>query len=340
MGQNKFTKSVVSSAIAGAVVFAASSVSAQPLNSIADSWHNLGSGNTKGATPNGGTPANHSTQTGEICVFCHTPHGGDNSAAVPIWNRVLNDPANYTRYSQNNSTTFDAAEGPIGSTTIACLSCHDGAQAIDALINAPGSGNYTDWTSVPFGDAAYLAWAGGSTSMVGADINPATGALASGIVQNLGVDLSNDHPVSMQYGGGGVTGAGGVATGTTVDPDFTQVGTARSINDQTGAAVNMVMNAKANPSATINTVFWIERSDSLNPNDRDRNDVILYTRNFGGQFQPFVECGSCHDPHNVDNPTFLRTSNGIPSTNQTLAAMFPDAVNDPASGLCLTCHAK
>jgi hypothetical protein len=93
-------------------------------------------------------------------------------------------------------------------------------------------------------------------------------------------------------------------------------------------------------------VFWIERSDSLNPSGRDREDIIFYTRDFtsslpGGSsgIQPFVECGSCHDPHNVANPTFLRTSNGIASTSP-LAATFPDAVNDPASGLCLTCHDK
>ena len=39
----------------------------------------------------------------------------------------------------------------------------------------------------------------------------------------------------------------------------------------------------------------------------------LYTRleaetGVSGGEQPFVECGSCHDPHNVDNPTFLRVS--------------------------------
>jgi hypothetical protein len=76
---------------------------------------------------------------------------------------------------------------------------------------------------------------------------------------------------------------------------------------------------------------------------RDRTDIILYTRlegetNVAGGEQPFVECGSCHDPHNVDNPTFLRVSNGIPSA---LQADFPQAISpDRGSALYLTCHIK
>jgi hypothetical protein len=37
--------------------------------------------------------------TKEICVFCHTPHGGDSSAAVPIWNRHL-IPSGFETYDQ------------------------------------------------------------------------------------------------------------------------------------------------------------------------------------------------------------------------------------------------
>jgi hypothetical protein len=308
-------------------------VFAAPMNSIADSWHNLGSNTQRLATPNGGSPANHSTATGEICVFCHTPHGGDSSAAVPIWNRVLNDPAVYTRYSSLERTTFDSEEGPIGSVTIACLSCHDGAQALDAMLNRPGSGGYTP---VPPGP---IIPSPGATDMIGADVG-VNGELRDGIVQNLGTDLSDDHPVSMQYGGGGITGDdAGNAGGQTEDPDFTQLNATRNITDQVTAQL------QAKQHATLGTVFWIERSDSLNTSDRDREDIIFYTRNFTSQtggtsgIQPFVECGSCHDPHNVDNPTFLRTSNGI-APNSPLAAEFPNAVNDPASGLCLTCHDK
>jgi hypothetical protein len=93
-------------------------------------------------------------------------------------------------------------------------------------------------------------------------------------------------------------------------------------------------------TAPYTTLWWIERNgDSLSPGSRDREDVILYTRTDanidGGEEQPFVECGSCHDPHNIENPTFLRVSNGIPPG----VTDFPLANGGP-SGLCLTCHIK
>jgi hypothetical protein len=346
MNQRFFTKSAIGVAIAGATIFVASSAFATPMNSIADSWHNLGANNSKTATPNGGSPANKSQATGEICVFCHTPHGGDTSAAVPLWNRKLANPSTYTvaggggRYSDNGTTTFDASEGPIGSVTIACLSCHDGAQAIDALINAPGSGNYTPVTETDV--TKFYAWAGG-TRISGDDIT--NGMLKSTIVQNLGTDLRNDHPVSMQYAGGGFTGSAGTIAGTPKDPDFT-TSSPRTVTKANGAGTYQVF-LDAEGHGTLDTVFWIERgAESKNATGRDRSDIIFYTRSgvtttngTPGGTQPFVECGSCHDPHNVENPTFLRTSNGIPGAG-TLFDTFPLARNDAASGLCLTCHAK
>lgn len=333
--------SAISMAVAGAALIVANTVTASPMNSIADSWHNLGANNSKNGTPNdpNGT-ANHSPATGEICVFCHTPHGGDTSAAVPLWNRQLGAPGDYTRYSANGTSTFDAEEGEIGSVTIACLSCHDGAQAIDALLNAPGSGNYSPVGST---EAERRAWTNGA-DMLGSDI--LNNRLATDIVQNLGTDLSNDHPVSMQYAGGGFTGSGGTISGSSRDLDFTSE-TARTITKADDTTYTVQLTAAPSSNSTTNTLFWIERgSESQNATARDRSDVIFYTRNFTptnadnpAGFQPFVECGSCHDPHNVDNPTFLRVSNGIPSTGP-LATMFPSAVDDAASGLCLTCHDK
>ena len=332
MTQKRLTISALGIAFAGAALLASSTAMAgTPMSSIADSWHNLGSQNAWTVTPSGNTTANHSNDTAEICVFCHTPHGGDNTAAVPIWNRKLNNPANYKRYSSLGSSTFDATEAPVGSVTIACLSCHDGGQAIDSVINAPGSGGYNNPADYAYGSMPRLG------NFVGGDTDGA-GKLDPNVVQNLGApfsngnpDLSNDHPVSMQYAGGGITGSGGVLAGTSKDPDFT----GNKANPQ-----GYTLQAMSAPATSpFDTLFWIERyGDSLNNGGRDREDVILYTRTDLGQVEPFVECGSCHDPHNVDNPTFLRVSNGIPSA---LAADFPNAnaVNRP-SGLCLTCHVK
>lgn len=321
-------------AIASLVLVSSSSFAARPMSSIANSWHNLGAQNEWTVTPSGNPIANHTNATAEICVFCHTPHGGDNTAAVPIWNRKLNDPTAYKRYSSLGSSTFDATEAPVGSVTIACLSCHDGGQAIDSVINAPGSGGYSNPASYGYGsmpDLCTMVGGIGCAPFTGGDTD-GSGRLSTSVVQNLGTDLSNDHPVSMQYGGGGIIGAAGVKSGSLKDPDFTG-----------GAKANpagYTLNAMAAPdTAPFDTLFWIERyGDSLNDGGRDRTDVILYTRTDLGAVEPFVECGSCHDPHNVDNPTFLRVSNGIPST---LAAEFPNAnAVDRPSGLCLTCHVK
>ncbi|WP_455374601.1 cytochrome c3 family protein [Kaarinaea lacus] len=320
MNHKLFSRTAICASLAGASLMVSSAAFAGPMSSIADSYHNLGANNIRTTTPNGGPDPNHSTDTAEICVFCHTPHGGDNSAAVPIWNRKLNDPQSYTRYSSLGTSTFDATEAPVGSVTIACLSCHDGTQAIDSVINAPGSGGYNV-------DGARIGTGFSGTDQV-------NGQLAPGIVQNLGTDLSNDHPVSMQYAGGGVSVT--QPDGPTNDPDF--------VAGQNDAHPrSFTLNNMAAPSnGSISRLWWIERNDlSLENGSRDRTDIILYTRieaDVPGGEQPFVECGSCHDPHNVDNPTFLRVSNGIPST---LSSDFPNAV-DPlyGSALCLTCHTK
>ena len=103
-------------------------------------------------------------------------------------------------------STFDAQEAPVGSVSIACLSCHDGTQAMDAVINSPGS----DSTGfVEGGTAGATDWMDGT--------NTATAYLSSltasdngtmGDMIYLGTDLRNDHPISMQYGGGPKTGIG------------------------------------------------------------------------------------------------------------------------------------
>lgn len=236
---------------------------------ISNTAHNLGS---MGIGPN------TYSGTAEICVFCHTPHGGDNSASVPLWNKTLPAPASYTTYDSLGTSSLDGATAPVGSVSIACLSCHDGTQAMDTVLNAPGSGAVV---------ASYSAgtWIGNSTPQ--------------GIAL-IGQDLSNDHPIGIQYGGGGITTTAPAAA--TNDTDFI-----------------------APDSATINgnTIWWVDTE--VTPNGtRQKTDMQLYTRSVaaidGGASQPFVECASCHDPH-TENSTFLRVSNA-------------------GSAVCLACHTK
>jgi hypothetical protein len=244
---------------------------------VVGSQHDLTTGGTgQASTPN----------TDEVCVFCHTPHGGDINAPVPLWNKVLGAPGAYTRYSTLATPTFDSAEAPVGSVSLACLSCHDGTQAMDVVLNSPGSGGYNP--------------AGAEIDAV--NIGPMTGSP----VPMLGTDLSNDHPISMQYGGGGadVGDADGTAPGPLGDPDF-------------------VLPEKA----TINgqPIWWVD-SPAGSPATREKTDMLLYTRLDLGVQEPFVECGSCHDPHN--------SSTGGPTTVSFLR------IDNTASQVCTACHIK
>jgi predicted CXXCH cytochrome family protein len=223
-----------------------------------------------------GSPHDLATPTsvgdnGEICVYCHTPHGSNTGVEAPLWNK----PNNTASYSTYDSTTVDGTVLAVGSVSLACLTCHDGTQAMDTVINAPGSGGF---------------------NAAGAEMDPTAGPTMPAGITNLGTDLSNDHPIGVQYGGL-VVGAG------KIDPDFK--GTGEGLQ-----------------TAQINGLdrWWVDTEASPD-NSRDKTDMILYTRDNGGTAQPFVECASCHDPHNNSIGTFLRVAN-------------------VDSAVCLACHTK
>jgi predicted CXXCH cytochrome family protein len=245
--------------------------SAQTATGIAATKHNLRSG-TNGQNKFTSTDGNT-----EICVFCHTPHGADTGASVPLWNRVLANPNTYTTYDQLKTSTLDGKVMAVGSVSLACLSCHDGATAMSTVINAPGSGNYD-----PAGFAMAGTWSGGNVDIATGKL---TGAANNGI-SLIGKDLKNDHPIGIQYAGGGFFNNAGVAAGAKVDTDF-----------------------KDPQSATLNNslVWWVDTAAGT-AGSRQKTDMILYTRNLDGKDQPFVECASCHDPHS-ENLTFLRIPN-------------------------------
>lgn len=236
------------------------------LAGISSTKHNLSSG---------GTGTNKFGGTGEICVFCHTPHGSDTTAAVPLWNRVLGSNT-YTTYDSLGTSTLDGDTAPVGSVSIACLSCHDGTQAMNVMINQPGSGGYN-----AAGAALTGTWTGpAATATPAGSLNYATASIV-----NIGTDLRNDHPIGIQYGGGGLTTA--APAGTLKDSDFT-------------APQNTTLNGI--------TVWWVDTGGA----GRQKTDLALYTRTEAtvtGGAQPFVECASCHDPHSSTNPTFLRIAN-------------------------------
>lgn len=259
--------------------------------SIKNTKHNLGASN--------GTNINYMTSgTTEICVFCHTPHASNTSVKAPLWNKPVAAGSSYTTYTTSVSNTIDGNVDMTG-VSLACLSCHDGTQAMDTMINKPGSGGYNASGSTLGG-----AWTGADQNGSGKLINNGQ------YIAALGQDLTNDHPVGIQYCGGGIS-TGSAST------NAASSGTCRDSSFFT-----------PNNGLIANTrVWWLDTTGGTT-GTREKTDIILYARaptltgdTTSGWYQPFVECASCHDPHSATNPTFLRISN-----NQ--------------SAVCLTCHNK
>lgn len=258
---------------------------------IANTKHNL--------SPSSAVGNNKVTAgTDELCVFCHTPHAADTTAPVPLWNKSLGTLGGYTTYATLNSGSIDGQILAVGSISLACLSCHDGTQAMDNVINAPGSGGY-DVTGGGTNGLGYT-WSGTRVDAAGKLIN-ATNSLAM-----LGQDLSNDHPIGIHYCGGGPNAAN--ASAACVDKDF---------------------NAPQNATINGNLVWWVDTAGGT-AGTRDKSDMILYTRNFGGSTgnAPSVECGSCHDPH-------VEQGTGTPASGQTFLR-----IANTGSAVCLACHNK
>jgi predicted CXXCH cytochrome family protein len=310
--------------VAGGLALMAASSAA--MASVSDTVHNLSVTGT-GAHMTG---ANGTT---EICIFCHTPHGGNQLTTAPIWNRSTSSTGVYTRFSSLGRITFDAAEAPVGGVSIACLSCHDGTQARNAVINGPGSGPNSNTVTTDTGTATWLDGTDPSTAYLSA-LAPSDNGTLTGDLIYLGTDLRNDHPISMQYGGGGYQAAVlPAANSPTNDPDFAAYtgtpggyGTAAGNNAPTSSTNSI---ANGGPSTGIATgavnfdtsssMFYVDTGTA----GYQANDFPLYNRTDNtATGEPMVECGTCHDPHSA-NVTFLRLPGG-----------------NVGSQVCLTCHAK
>jgi hypothetical protein len=260
---------------------------------IENSKHDL-----RGTATGGGVKITNAT---EICAFCHTPHGASADTTAPLWNRVV--ASNQTAYS---TATLDGTVVLTDSPSLACLSCHDGQQAMNTVINAPSTAAAVGTPSNYNYVASGIDFVGTTdTLMVGGD------ALGQSGVAFLGTDLTNDHPVALPYAGGGITGVasdGSKDTSLMADPDFK---TTNLKVDEIGGA----------------TAWWVDTTVFSNTvgNGRQKTDLILYARddtNVG-----YVECATCHDPHNGPSGT-------------TEVQAFLRMGDNAGSQVCLACHNK
>jgi hypothetical protein len=133
----------------------------------------------------------------EICVYCHIPHESGNSA--PLWNRQLPDQTGYQMYSSPNFDS-DVPNAPDG-ISLACLSCHDGSVAVDAVIQTP---KYHEWLDTGVHYRMSLEGAVGTDSC-GKCHNRSQGAYGGvsgahdATIRYLTKNLRDDHPISMAY---------------------------------------------------------------------------------------------------------------------------------------------
>ena len=214
---------------------------------------------------------------GEVCVYCHTPHGANSQIAAPLWNRTVN-PGNYTIYDRETTLGLAGRIGLPGPSSLTCLSCHDGTISIDSILNMPGSGGYGN-NELGTANTAFLdQWPQATPSLhsvmgdpagAGGSVAPGTctdaachatagGARADFRAFVLGTDLRDDHVVGIRF--------------------------PTTFND--GVDYNQ-------PDITV-PGKWAY-FDTNGNNFADKNEVRLYDSGEG----PEVECASCHDPHGI-----------------------------------------
>ena len=268
---------------------------------IVNTRHNL----TQSTIGAGATTMNpYRNDYGEICVYCHTPHGASTAVDLPLWNRTINT-SSYTTYDTLGTSSLTSNVSQPGINSLACLSCHDGTLGVDSIINMPGSGGYSAAQQTVQSDAFLNQWTNSSgpdaTVHLGLNgVDEAAGCLAchssdAGIVGAgatdfkafaIGTDLTNDHPVGI---------------------DLPASGPGTDFNVPTGIRAD---------------ILWFDGDGDSRP---DKDEIRFYDTGSG----PRVECASCHDPHGVSasgfggtiNVSFLRVSN-------------------QGSSVCLTCHVK
>ncbi|MCF8212105.1 MAG: hypothetical protein K9K38_22290, partial [Rhodoferax sp.] len=270
-------------------------------SNIASTKHNLSAS---------GTGTLKATSETQICVFCHTPHGATIDGKAPLWNRKLSA-ATYTRY---NSSSLDASEitdgfsaQPGGSSKL-CLSCHDGTLAIGNVNVLSGKGSST----TPGTQSITMTGTGDGTGGTVSGGMRAGSGTTTGFTRFLGVDLSNDHPISVTYSQALVT----------ADGEMRAVTNEQSTNE---TSLNL-------PGGKTHAVGIRDFAGGIRP--------LLPLEETSASNAGQVQCATCHDPHIRDTSESVSIKFLRANRFQKNAGPSGGVFNYNNDIICLGCHDK
>ncbi len=299
--------------LAGALLLVSLAGWAERVSDVASTRHNLsasGPGTVKASAED------------EVCVFCHTPHGATNFPGSPLWNRTLSNQT-YTVYTSSSLDAEDIMgqlDQPGGSSKL-CLSCHDGTLAIGTVNVLGGQQD----VSIPMIGVA----ADGSMA-------PGEGT-ATGFTRDLGVDLRNDHPISLTY-------------------DATLAGVDTELVDPVAAAHIGVRGPGIRPSVPLEATgaggaAQVQCASCHDPHIRDTDParVIKFLRHnrfqevapLGATFNPAADivCLACHEKDGWESSAHAAPAVANETYTPTAAALREFPAGLPVwQAACLNCH--
>lgn len=199
----RLSKTVV--LVAGLLAVLAFSASAKGVPGVKYTVHNM---SKDGGYSLGGYLAKNED---EICIFCHTPHGGNLNG--PLWNRPINDSVSgvdlssagyFTHYTSATLTPAinAASTRAVSDISLLCMTCHDGTIATNRVLNVsnrttPDPTNPTTRIEHPSNDWVPIVPDITSWPNPGPIIGSSQSKIMLGDLT--GGDLTDDHPVSFNY---------------------------------------------------------------------------------------------------------------------------------------------
>lgn len=222
-----------------------------------------------------GAAAYDSNET-RVCVFCHTPHVSDTSAAIlnaPLWNHTLSSSVTYSvkspgaysgsPLSGNVNLVATPLSTPDGDSRL-CLSCHDGTVSVGNVRSEAAAGG------IPMDSSS-------------ACIDTSGKMPNSGCSAYVGTNLTQKHVVSIPMNNGLITAHNALcgSNGQTTELQYPW---------QTGYGDTIFLRPT---TATYGGSSGIDGSGARSGCGGD----LQCEKNYGDGYNYGVQCSTCHDPH-------------------------------------------